>query len=101
MSSICKIDELSKMLHSINDFECCNYCNNIKLVLKCDSCRKYVCTNKECSELYPHHNNTIFTICRNCFDTIGNNIHLQLDYSKISSIKKKVLAKRTYMTDCV
>ena len=94
MSFIGKTEELSKMLHSINNFEYCNCCNQEKLILSCNSCGKYVCADDMCSELYPHHNNTIFAICRHCFDTIGSKIHVQVDFSKIALLKKKIAIRR-------
>src|SRR6056300_1358757 len=80
--------------HSSFDVDLCNICEKKCNLLTCDKCGEGVCSNIECSTLFPHYSNSLFVICNDCNVTISKKFKLVIDLSKIRLLKQKIENKQ-------
>jgi len=97
-------DELNSMIDPYNDDmlirtlfnlsvegkDKCSQCEEICDIVTCNKCGDAVCIKTTCSNLFPHHKNTIFAVCYRCSKEISDKMNLVIDMGKLSSIKNKV-----------
>jgi len=68
----------------------CNECNQYTSINCCNKCSECVCSSESCSTIYPHYNNTYFIICKACFCDIEQQLHVQIDFNKLRTLKQRI-----------
>lgn len=81
-------EELKNLLDRVSQLYPCEYCEN-KMIATCERCGTSVCSNKECSIIFPHHNNSVLAICKCCLNLYNQEIKVYIDDNKINNVKKK------------
>ena len=95
------------MKNSVGDFECvkdrmsawyrkelCSCCEANILRESCNKCGSGVCESVECSVIFPHYHNSRYIICMGCNNGITANLHILIDYEKLSLLKVKIERNR-------
>ncbi len=82
-------EEIKNLLERVSELYLCEYCEKKKLTVQCERCGASVCSHQECSILFPHHNNSVLAICKQCQNLYNQEIKVYIDTEKISNIKKK------------
>lgn len=72
------------------EVDLCNICKKKCNILTCDKCGEGVCSEEDCSTLFPHYFNSLFVICNDCNVNISKKFKLVIDLSKIRLLKQKI-----------
>ena len=73
--------------------ERCAECDEFTIQEACNKCGDGVCLSKSCCEVFPHYNNSNYTICRKCTTSIDNKLLLILNYGELRLLKQKINKK--------
>ena len=73
--------------------ERCNECNELSVQEACNKCGEGVCLSKSCCEVFPHYNNSKYTICRQCTTSIDNKLRIVINYGELRLLKQKINKK--------
>ena len=77
-------------LTQISEIDYCNECDKEMRILCCEKCAESVCITGKCSLTFPHHNDTLYVICRTCSTKIEKKLKVLLDLDKLKLLKKKI-----------
>lgn len=80
---------------SVEGKDTCSQCKEICDIVSCNKCGDAVCIKTACSNLFPHHKNTIYAICYGCSKEISDKMNLVIDMNKLTSITNKVKIRET------
>ena len=78
----------------------CGICDLNKSFYNCNKCGNCICDNEECCLIFPHYYNTLYYVCKNCFERISLKLILQIDLGKIELLKNKIRNGTTYSSPC-
>lgn len=70
--------------------ERCNECRELSVQDACNKCGEGVCLSNSCCEVFPHYNNSNYTICRKCTSSIENKLRLIINYGELKLLKQKI-----------
>jgi hypothetical protein len=73
----------------------CSQCSEKKRIVSCNKCGNAICQNLHCSQLFPHHHDTLFAICMECSYNIGKKFKMVIDIDKLKLLKRKIKMKQT------
>ena len=71
----------------------CNECDHNIIFHECNKCGNGVCRSAECHLTFPHHGNTQFIICNDCYKIIDNKL-LNYNHLLVYKFLKKNMRKR-------
>ena len=71
----------------------CNECSELAVQSVCNKCGEGVCMSSTCCELFPYYNNSNYTICRKCTNTISDKLQVLLNYNELRLLKQKISKK--------
>jgi hypothetical protein len=72
----------------------CNICNIKNILVECRNCSKDMCTYDSCGMHFHHINNTIYSICDICVQSISKKFIVSIDYNKLKCLKKKIKLRK-------
>lgn len=73
----------------------CRGCNTGNIRECCNKCGDGVCMDESCCSLFPHHHNTVYVICRSCYDDIDRQLTILIDDDKLRTLKHKIATRTT------
>lgn len=86
--------EISKLFEKTSIIvDNCEQCSKKKKLHLCDKCGNTVCCNVKCSLLFPHYHNTLYVICDNCSNEIGQKMKLVINLGELKCLKRKIKKK--------
>ena len=68
----------------------CGFCNKSKIGDCCNKCGEGVCLQEQCCMIFPDRKNTTYIICLQCRRQIENKLKVEIDYTKLRDLKKKI-----------
>lgn len=71
----------------------CAECDKMSVQEACNKCGEGVCLSKSCCEVFPHYNNSKYTICRQCTTSIDNKLRIVINYGELRLLKQKINKK--------
>lgn len=89
------MDVLYKYTHTyaVDVDDRCNECSEMSVQSACNKCGEGVCMSSTCCELFPYYNNSNYTICRTCTNTIDKKLQLLINYNELKLLKQKISKK--------
>lgn len=88
----------TSMNHSswkIDYYDHCDVCEIETHLNQCDRCGTGVCTNDDCSLIFPHKYGTNFIICKTCFQIIESKLKPHINYGELRLLKSSIKHKKT------
>ena len=86
--------EFSNLFDKTSDVvDNCSHCSKKKNLHLCVKCGDAVCSNVECSLVFPHYNNTLLVICHECSDEIAQKMKLVINLGELKLLKRKIKNK--------
>ena len=79
----------------INNEDVCCTCNTGSIQECCDKCGDGVCLDDICCAVFPHYRDTIYVICRSCYDVIDRQLTVLIDDDKLRVLKHKIATRTT------
>ena len=68
----------------------CGICNGVNYMIKCRNCNNDICQSEKCGLHFDHIDNTTYSICTRCSDTISEKIIPLIDLCKLECLKKRI-----------
>lgn len=74
MSAVVRSSPKTRNIYLYDREDACNVCATNHVVVCCDKCSETVCASVYCCSVFPYYNNTVFVVCRVCFETIDRKL---------------------------
>lgn len=68
----------------------CGVCEKKMAKLSCNVCEDTICKSKNCSELFPHYNNTQYVVCSTCFEEVDSKLKMRRYPPELDTLKAKI-----------
>lgn len=88
-------ETLVQYTHLLKAINRCYECEESVYNEFCNECGITICLDSNCCQTFPHYNNTLYVVCNSCIRSIESKLVLQIDYTKLNSLKQKIKLGKT------